>query len=225
MILKVARRLMTAAMMSVAVVSAASAQNFDGSGMVRFGIFGAGEFHDFKSVPGGDKASLDGGAIGFTAGYDLVFHRRMVLGIEADLSVGDTQDRLRGVRTHVDYLASLRGRLGFFATPDLLIYGTGGAAWVGHGIEDTFFAVNANTGIDSNTARPGWLAGGGIEYDFRDYFGTIFFAEYLIGSFETWKSPPGLNFDIESDVQTFRIGVKFKVGYDYDRPTYGEPLK
>jgi opacity protein-like surface antigen len=196
---------------------AVSAQNYDGSGIVRFGIFGAGEFYDLKRSPDTvGSTSLDGGAVGFAAGYDLVFARRMVLGIETDLQVGDTRGRLNGVdlRTHADYLATLRGRLGFFLMPELLVYGTGGVAWAGLGIEDTAGSLALGS-LDANKTVTGWVAGGGMEYDFRDYLGTIFFAEYLVGGFGSWNNIPGLGFDLDADVQTFRIGMKFKVGHDY----------
>ena len=224
MIKSCARQLVAALAMLSSLCGAASAQNYDGSGLVRFGIFGAGEFYDLNSVPSGfGSTSLDGAAIGFSAGYDLVFSRRWAVGLEVDLSVGDTGDRLATVPVHVDYLATLRGRLGAFLTPQWLIYGTAGVAWSGLGIENTVAGVGGGA-LDSNKTAVGWVAGAGIEYDLQDYFGTLLFAEYLAGSFDSWSQPPGLAFGIDSEVQTFRIGVKFKVGHDY-RETYGGPLK
>lgn len=212
------RRMIAAVALSLVATGAASAQNYDGNGMVRFGVFGAGEFYDLKLSPDtAGKTALDGAAIGFAAGYDLVFARRMVLGIEADLQVGDTRGNtpFRELKTHADYLATLRGRVGFFLMPELLVYGTGGAAWAGLGIENTAFSAGLGSSLDSNKTVTGWVAGGGVEYDMKDYFGTILFGEYLVGGFDTWKNIPGQGFDLNADVQTFRLGVKFKVGHDY----------
>ena len=81
---------------------------------------------------------------------------------------------------------------------------------------------------DSSKALFGWVAGGGLEYDLRDYFGTVLFGEYLVGKYEVWNNLPGLNGNIDTDVQTFRVGVKFKLGHDYYddvRARRDEPLK
>lgn len=219
------RQMLAAAVLSLAFTGAASAQSYDGSVIVRFGVFGAGESYDIKSLPDTlGSVSVDGAAIGFAAGYDLVFARRMVLGIEADLTVGDNGDRLAGIAVRSDYMATLRGRVGFFLMPELLLYGTGGVAWAGLAVENTLAATGSD--IDSNKTVPGWVAGGGLEYDLRDYFGTLLFAEYLVGGFDSWSRVPGLNLDLDADVQTFRIGVKFKVGHDYHEDSRrGGPLK
>lgn len=211
------RRMLAAVALSLVATGGASAQNYDGNGLVRFGIFGAGEFYDLSKSPDtAGSTSLDGAAVGFAAGYDLVFARRMVLGIEADLQVGDTRGNLPALalKTHADYLATLRGRAGVYLMPQLLVYGTGGVAFAGLGIENSSFNLGVGS-IDSNKTVTGWVAGGGLEYDFRDYLGTIFFAEYLVGGFEAWKNIPGNGLDIDAEVQTFRLGVKFKVGHDY----------
>lgn len=211
------RGMMAAVALSLVFAGGASAKNYDGNGMLRFGIFGAGEFYDLSKSPDtAGSTSLDGGAVGFAAGYDLVFARRMVLGIETDLQFGDTRGNLPALalKTHADFMATLRGRVGVFLAPEFLVYGTGGVAWAGLGIEDTAATLGVGS-IDANKTAVGWVAGGGMEYDFRDYFGTIFFAEYLFGGFETWKNIPGNGLDIDAEVQTFRLGVKFKVGHDY----------
>ena len=156
-----------------------------------------------------------------------MFARHTVLGIETDLQIGDTRGKLGGIPMHVDYMATLRGRLGVYLGPDFLVYGTGGVAWAGLGLEDT---VGGGTGgpLDTNKTVMGWVAGGGLEYDMRDYFGAVLFGEYLIGSFDTWSKPQGNDFGVDTDVQTFRLGVKFKLGHDYhaDRGVrYGGPMK
>ncbi len=79
------------------------------------------------------------------------------------------------VSKSLDYLGTVRGRLGYLVTPSLLVYGTGGLAYGG---------VNANTNIFQaflppagaapaifaagafSDTRVGWTAGGGVEWMF-----------------------------------------------------------
>lgn len=228
---KILGQLLAACVAGLALTSAAAAQNYDGNGLIRFGIFGGGEFYDLKRNPANPIApdtSMDGGMVGFSAGYDLIFARQLLVGIEGDVQVGDTRGRVPGtaVNAHADYLATLRGRAGFYVHPNFLIYGTGGVAWAGLGIENSFATAVAGQ-VDSNKAAVGWIAGGGLEYDMRDSFGMILFGEYLVGSFNGWNNLPGLGSNLDTDVQTFRVGVKFKLGHDYydDRRGRYEPLK
>jgi outer membrane immunogenic protein len=79
----------------------------------------------------------------------------------------------------VDWLATVRMRLGVLATPTFLLYGTGGAAianlntaW---NFTDTFATAAEAAGISSTVV--GWTAGGGGEYLFGG--GWSVKAEYL----------------------------------------------
>lgn len=219
-------RAFAALAVSMALATGAVAQNYDGNGLVRFGVFGAWESYDLNATGGNGSVSMDGGAVGFAAGYDMIFGRQFVAGIEADLQLGDTRGTLAGIAAHADYLATVRGRLGVFLGPQFLIYGTGGVAWAGLGIENTI--GTATSDLDSNKTVTGWVAGGGIEMNVGEIagFGTLLFAEYLVAGFDNWKSAPGTGFDIDAEVQTVRIGVKLKLGHDYheDRGSH-RPMK
>jgi outer membrane immunogenic protein len=78
-----------------------------------------------------------------------------------------------------DWLATFRGRVGFLATPALLLYGTGGLAVANvrssYLFTDTFSAANESASISST--RYGWTAGGGAEYALMN--GWSIKAEYL----------------------------------------------
>ena len=83
----------------------------------------------------------------------------------------------------IDYLGTVRGRLGFLATPTFLLYGTGGLAYgqVNSAINITQSHAGANTfgsttGIFSQN-RAGWTAGGGGEWLFAPNWSAKF--EYL----------------------------------------------
>jgi outer membrane immunogenic protein len=90
----------------------------------------------------------------------------------------------------LDWLGTVRGRVGFVATPDnrLMIYGTGGFAYGGGSFHANFCDFNANFcwGGSSNPTRVGWTIGGGLEYALTNNW--IIGAEYLyynLGSHST----------------------------------------
>lgn len=89
-----------------------------------------------------DAAFLAGGHLG----YNWQAPGNVVFGVEGD---GDYLDG-------TDYLATIRGRLGYAFGPTL-VYATGGAAFIG-------FSDNVN----GNNNDTGWVAGGGIEHKIRD---------------------------------------------------------
>ena len=76
----------------------------------------------------------------------------------------------------LDYLGTVRGRLGFLVTPTLLLYGTGGLAYGGvsssTSVLQGFSAFTGPTGQAWGAAgsysdtRVGWTAGGGVEWLF-----------------------------------------------------------
>ncbi len=91
---------------------------------------------------------IGGGQVGFNFGRSFVF------GIEGDVDFAE----------HIDYLASVRGKLGA-ATPSALFYVTGGVAFIGANNNDSMGVPEGWTatrhGGDNET---GWVVGGGIEF-------------------------------------------------------------
>jgi outer membrane immunogenic protein len=87
-----------------------------------------------------DAALIGGGHIGF----NWQTPSSWVIGVEGDVNFAE----------EIDYLASVRARLGY-AIGNTLIYGTGGVAFVG---------VD-NVAFDDNVT--GYVAGGGIEHKIR----------------------------------------------------------
>jgi outer membrane immunogenic protein len=158
--------------------------------------FGISEFNNITA--GGNGALSGGGNSGFIGGgqigYNYQFYNNLVAGIEADIQgiAGSSSNTstasiipttIPGINTvstlfasrSLNYLGTVRGRLGYTITPTLLVYGTGGLAYGG---------VNSTVGIFqqadvplvdngpfgsagrlSNT-RVGWTAGGGVEWMF-----------------------------------------------------------
>jgi len=102
----------------------------------------------------------------------------------------------------VDYLGTLRARIGYLVTPTLLVYGTGGLAWgettTGTSIAETLGYTDTpspyGTFGSTTTTRVGWTAGGGLEWMF--FPNWSFKVEYLyydLGNV-TYNTAPLLQF-------------------------------
>jgi outer membrane immunogenic protein len=143
------------------------------------------------NLPVSSGGFIGGGQLG----YNYQFTSSFVTGIEADIQ-GIAGSNSRGsvftvlpivafplnftdtslsASKRVDYLGTLRGRLGFLAAPTFLIYGTAGLAYGGTNA-DTFWtqAVAGPTTVGTpyfsngsvNDTHAGWTAGGGGEWMF-----------------------------------------------------------
>ena len=145
---------------------------------------------------------------GFELGYNWQFDPHWLLGFETDFSgssvhgAGASSSLLgsaNGVTVFnninsaqdIDWYGTVRGRLGWLATPDLLIFGTGGLAYgKTEQSANLVFASNVNAPIpgaaggfttncatntvcysgSSLTTRIGWVAGAGIEWLFDPHW-------------------------------------------------------
>jgi outer membrane immunogenic protein len=166
------------------------------------------------SVPLRNDGFIGGGQIG----YNFQFANNFVVGLEADFqgvgangsTTAFSQGPIAGFPTNpidqtltstrrLDWLGTVRGRLGFTITPTLLVYGTGGLAYgqTRASTSITQFVENAaalpnpysSFGSFSNT-RVGWTAGGGVEWLFLPNWSVK--AEYLyydLGSVTYGLSP------------------------------------
>jgi outer membrane immunogenic protein len=144
---------------------------------------------------GGENVDTAGFIGGGQVGYNWQFANAFVAGIEADIqgvagargstgSLGggvptlfpdETILSARSVSRGLDYLGTVRGRLGYLATPTLLAYVTGGLAYGGANASTGILQANtfdgaepdvfASAGSFSDT-RVGWTVGGGLEWMF-----------------------------------------------------------
>ena len=118
--------------------------------------------------------------IGLHGGYNWQV-QQIVLGVEGDVSFSND----------ANYLASIRGRLGFAPWDRLLLYGTAGAAFID--LDEPFAIVIAarSLSVHRNRTATGFVAGGGGEY--RVLPNTSLGAEglfYDFGSSSTLLSTP-----------------------------------
>ncbi|WP_036280740.1 outer membrane protein [Methylocystis sp. ATCC 49242] len=144
------------------------------------------------AIPTNTSGFIGGGQIG----YNWQFGGSFLAGIEADIQgvagsnsnstvttiatgagfpANPTMTTMTASR-RLDYIGTVRGRLGWLFTPTLLVYGTGGLAY--GGVTSNVSLVGAETpaagpnngvwfsnGAFSDT-RVGWTAGGGVEWMF-----------------------------------------------------------
>lgn len=193
----------------------ASAQSFDGSGLVKFGVFGQGTWvgADVTEIPGppppvievDGSTTISGLGFGLSAGFDQRFGH-WLLGAEIDWTyLGNSQWYL-GNKYTADWLATARGRLGTYVHPGWLVYGTAGLAALG-------LDSDAPAPRDTITTRFGFTVGAGTEVDWHH---VILFAEYLYANFDRWSYFVGADqYRVDTDAHMLRLGIKFKVGHDY----------
>jgi outer membrane immunogenic protein len=198
-----------------------------------------------------------GGIAGLQAGYNWQLPSNIIAGLETDFqyaNVGGSQSHVTYVNQSIfgnafpfnvdaqrtlNWFGTFRGRLGFLATPNLLIYGTGGLAYgrttasgsmtlaPPAGIGDQFIgnclvtgpaALTCYTGSSARTSA-GWTAGAGFEYLIFHNVTAKF--EYLHidlgGQVATLASPVipggfigyGYNHEI---VDAVRVGLNYRFG-------------
>jgi outer membrane immunogenic protein len=175
---------------------------------------------------------------GFTAGYNWQVNQA-VLGLEGDINYFGFKGSATGSALYpccaptgftvsssvsADWLATIRGRIGFLATPSWLLYATGGAAIAevkgNFNFTDTFSAATESGTI--RDTRVGWTAGVGTEYAVGG--GWSLKAEYLyVDLGRTSITSNNLFVGVALPAQTFthsvdlksnivRVGLNYKFG-------------
>ena len=130
-------------------------------------------------VPGAIGVSHSGYIGGVEAGYNWQAGPNWVLGIEEDFQGVDANGSAIFVfpgnaglpsftaayNHNINWLATVRGRIGFLSSPGLLWYGTGGLAYGQTKFVTTAACVCSTEGSTTNVS-PGWTAGAGVEWKF-----------------------------------------------------------
>jgi high affinity Mn2+ porin len=164
-------------------------------------------------------ASLFGGV---QAGYNLLLPSRILLGAEADVTfpnhldpnnvVASLTTAQSNVSEQIDYIATLRGRLGY-VFGNWLIYGTAGfAASQDRFIETPGVVLNQDKVLQ---ARAGVASGAGVEVAIAADWTTRL--EYLYDRFEAAdvRFPSGTRYASSWDLHFLRLGLNHK----FDGPT------
>jgi outer membrane immunogenic protein len=143
------------------------------------------------SIANNTSLSNTGVIGGGQIGYNWQFNNSFLAGFEADIqgttlssnasasgaatepSTGSLVSTTSSLTKSLSYLGTVRGRLGFLATPTLLVFGSGGLAYGGMNFTVGLFQTSSNPNFpfsavsaDYNDARIGWTAGGGLEWMF-----------------------------------------------------------
>jgi outer membrane immunogenic protein len=180
-----------------------------------------------------------GGQIGYNWQVNSV-----VYGIESDIQWTDVKSSVSialpntgtgfvpfsgTASSKLEWFGTTRGRLGFLAQPNLLLYGTGG---VGYGSVSNFwngaFAAPANQIVNGGASdtRVGWVAGAGIEWKVNRSW--IVGVEYLHMELDSMSfgatgfgsagcSAANCNFNVSSS--TFKTdSVRARVSYQFGGP-------
>lgn len=127
--------------------------------------------------------SADGFLGGIQAGYNWQVAPQFVLGAEADIAWTGIESAFAITQ---DYVATVRGRLGF-AVDSVLLYGTAG--W-------------AHTKLSSGWTGNGYAVGAGVEWAFAPGWSTK--AEYLFHNFDADSGWAG-----SIETSTVKLGVNY----------------
>ena len=210
-----------------------------------------------------------GGIIGgIHGGFNWQFATNWLLGIEADFDgtglrnsdiqrlvcAGASRPQCGGINivftdtafleTKVNWLASVRGRLGFIGWNQMLFYATGGVAWADldlvaqvdcSNVAPSFCGGGAQRiRTEVSNTRKGWVVGGGIEY--KSGSNWTVGAEYLHYRFDDTNTADGSWFVVSTGAPapffecsvpgqncarfTFRDftvqSVRFRISYQFD---------
>lgn len=149
---------------------------------------------------------------GIHIGYNWQTPSNWVYGIEADLGiVNDDIDEEIEVDV-TDYLATIRGRLGY-AYGNSLIYATAGVAFLGYSDELQDF------GFDDTAV--GFVVGGGVEHKLSNNFSLGLEGLYYNVSSDGRDDFEIGNFDVDRDFWAIRA----RATYHFNADRYDAPLK
>jgi outer membrane immunogenic protein len=154
----------------------------------------AGAAGALSATASGIRSGSNSGFVGGgQVGYNYQFNPSFVVGLEADIQgvansggnigfTGAAPDPLGSPTTIVtggqfqrslDYLGTVRGRVGYLVTPTLLVYGTAGLAYAGANFSAQYASFDlagvygpGYTSASYSDTRVGWTAGGGVEWMF-----------------------------------------------------------
>ena len=181
------------------------------------GAFSAGEH---VLTPIGWGATNPSGALGgLQFGYNYLVAPTWLVGIEAELGWTSAQGKTNlvdpagtaalSITSNQNWYDTLSGRIGYVMGP-LMLYGKGGAAWM-----NADYLLEVNSGLDSvtttNTTRPGWVAGVGLEYMLGSHWSAKLEYDHLAFGRKTLTlvNPFGNSVTFETAVNQVKAGVNY----------------
>jgi outer membrane receptor protein involved in Fe transport len=181
------------------------------------GAFSAGEH---VLTPIGYGATNPSGALGgLQFGYNYLVAPTWLVGIEAELDWTSAQGKSNfvdpagtaslSITSDHNWYDTLSGRVGYVMGP-LMLYAKGGAAWM-----NADYRMEVNSGLDgltlTNTTRPGWIAGGGLEYMLGSRWSAKLEYDHLGFGSKTlaFVNPFGNSVTFESAINRVKAGVNY----------------
>ena len=156
-------------------------------------------FGGHVKAPGVD-AKTKGFIGGVFGGYNWQ-QDNFVYGAEADLGYNGTKGSDNGLSAKSGIEGSLRARLGYAVTPEILLYGTGGLAAKNQKIDDSV------SGVNDSKAMLGWTAGAGTDIKITDnVFGRV---EYRYTDYGSKTFGDTGKVKSSDNRVTFGVGMKF----------------
>lgn len=195
------------------------------------GLFGGVAFSnsdfdvDYDGIVDG-SASFDSDDVGVFGGAQLGFDyefNNFVVGAVADIalttietSASGTVAGLGGVEasSEINYLGTIRGRLGYAAFDRLLLYGHGGFAYAGVDRSIDVTGVGSIGGDDET--KTGYVVGAGLEYAITNNLSIqAEYGYYDLGSDEVFSGPVLGNDNLEIDEDLDFHAVKAAINYRF----------
>jgi len=148
-----------------------------------------------NGLGGGSASSVIGGIY---AGYNWQLAPGWLIGFEGDATWADLT--IPAGSGDVNWMASLRGRIGWSPTATTIVYLTGGAAW------STVNIPGVDT-LPATQTKTGWVIGGGVEW--APWAGSwLIRAEYLNYNFTGILLGAGAGSDLT--INEVRAGLAYK---------------
>lgn len=153
----------------------------------------------------GNSISTDGFLGGAFVGYNYQMDNNLVLGAEGDIGYSGVKGSNAGVEAKAGVEGSIRARLGYAISPDILLYGTAGGA------AQSLKVTDNNVGASDRNTMLGWTAGAGTDIKFTDnVFGRVEYRYTDYGK-ENFNLGTGgsADFDSRDHRINFGVGMKF----------------
>lgn len=162
---------------------------------------------DFTVPNGGSNFTADGILGGAIGGYNWQ-NGRLVYGIDADVLATDVNGgQLGGINSSfadLNWMSSLRGRVGMTIIPQMMIFATLGGAYA-----DANYSVTGPGGSSRDVDLWGWQVGAGAEVALDPNWSLRFDYQYTDFTEETLRFPGG-DLKVEPDINTVRGSVSYR---------------
>ncbi len=196
------------------------------------GFIGGGQIGYNQNVTANIVAGVEADIQGIASGAGAVSMLNVTqVGAAAETSSsGAPISTLATATKNLDYIGTVRGRLGYLVTPTLLVYGSGGLAYGGVSLNASYWSFAptispaselskawGGAGSFSNT-QVGWTAGGGLEWMFMpNWSARVEYLYYDLGTVSFNQSPSGAIIDVQQDprygqnwwLNTSRVSTRF----------------